>query len=197
MLDLMQPKISNQFKCSKRTIYYVKKFEVFERKQRSDAGKSRSIDENLGKISKKRLYGKKGVGLKKLVSEYNLSSKNIRRWLDSKPWGKYRIPKFEIGLSEKNLKDRKTFYKRVMRFGLNNVCKNVAFSDEMPARFNLTYNKQNQGMRIEKCFEKKFVKFKNPGVTLHVWAFISGKGSSKLYFLDENFELVLLNIAKS
>ena len=70
--------ISNQLKCSKRTVYYVKKSGVFERKQRSDAGKSRSIDENLGKILKKRLYGKKGVGLKKLVFKYNLSLKNIR-----------------------------------------------------------------------------------------------------------------------
>ncbi len=62
-----------------------------------------------------------------------------------KSWGKYQIPKLEINLTEKNLKDRKIFYTRTKALGFDNVCKNVAFSDEMPARVHLTYNHQNQG----------------------------------------------------
>ncbi len=72
--------ICNQIKCGKSTVYNLKKQGIIERKKRSDAGKSRTIDEKLGKILKKRLYGKRGIGLKKLAIEYKLSAKGIRRW---------------------------------------------------------------------------------------------------------------------
>ena len=85
--------------------FNLKKQRIIERKKRSDAGKSRTIDEKLGKILKKRLYGKRGVGLKKSATEYNLSATGIRRWLHPQPWGKYQFPKLDVNLTQKNLKD--------------------------------------------------------------------------------------------
>ena len=61
-----QIKFATQIKCCRKTVYNVKKSRIIERKQRNDIGKSRTIDERMGKILKKRLYGKRGVGLKKL-----------------------------------------------------------------------------------------------------------------------------------
>ncbi len=74
-------KICNQIKCEKITVYNLKKQGIIERKKRFDVGKSRTIDEKLGKILKKRLYEKRGIGLKKLTIEYKLSAPGIRRWL--------------------------------------------------------------------------------------------------------------------
>ena len=51
-------KICDQIKCSKNTVYKLKRQGNIERKKRSDSGKSRTIDEKLIKILKKRLYGK-------------------------------------------------------------------------------------------------------------------------------------------
>ena len=94
----------------------LKKQELLKESNDLIPQKSKTIDKKLGKILRKRLYGKRRIGLKKLATEYDLSSKGIRRWLDTKSWGKYRVAKFEIGLSEKNLNDRKIFYKRVQSF---------------------------------------------------------------------------------
>ena len=88
------------------------------------------------------------------------------------------------GLSEKNVKDRKIFYKKVKNFGIKKAMLNVGFSDEMPARLCGTINKQNTGVRDVKEKKPILYSFSNKSVTLGIWAFISGKGSSDLYFYD-------------
>ncbi len=60
----------------------------------------------------------------------------------------------------------------------------VAFSDELPARLNTTYNLQNQGVRGYSEDQPVAFTFKDKSITFHIWASISRRGSSDLYFMD-------------
>ncbi len=87
-------------------------------------------------------------------------------------------------MSTKNILDREKLYGKALNFGINNVLNNVAFSDEMPARLNGTINRQNTGVRDILKHRPIEYSYKNKSISLHVWGFISGKGSSELFIFD-------------
>ena len=126
----------------------------------------------------------------------NLDPKTIREWLKTKAWGQYLRPVKKFFLSEKNILDRKKFYYRIKKFGIKEVMKNVAFSDEMPAKLSSYLNPSNQGVRDFKENRPTLILFKHNPISLHVWGFISGKGSSDLLFIDGKKSLNTKNYSK-
>ena len=166
------------------------------RKKRKDAGKSRKITPDLAKKLTKIFKGKKAIGVKRVGKLVDLKSPTIRRWLSTKPWGQYLRPVKKLYLSERNISDRKKFYYRIRKFGINNVMKSVAFSDEMPAKLRSCMNPSNQGVRDFKKNRPSLVVFKHNPISLHVWGFISGKGSSDLLFIDGKTSLNSKTYAK-
>ena len=70
-------------------------------------------------------------------------------------------------------------------FRLKRIMKDVASSNEIPARLDEKFNHQNQGIRTTQEKTPIIYSFRNKKtVCLHTWGFISGKGSSKLLFID-------------
>ena len=74
--------------------------------------------------------GKMGIGTRTASKIVGVSRSSIQRFLKKQPWGSYLTPQKVPGLTEQNIDDRKLFYKRCIRFGLDRVVKHVAFSDE-------------------------------------------------------------------
>ncbi len=174
------------FICSFFFFFFI--FHLFynkgiERKKRKDFGTFKKITPDIAKKLKKILKGK-SIGVKRAGKMVNLDSKTIRRWLNTKPWGQYLRPVKKLYLSEKNISDRKKFYRKIQKFGVQKVMKEVAFSDEMPAKLNSCMNSSNRGVRDSKHNRPTLTVFKHKPISLHVWAFISGKGSSDLLFID-------------
>ena len=176
---------AKKLKVSRNTVRNVMKNEnIFYRKKRIYPKKIKKINRKMEKILEKKIKGKRGAGIKKIAKMVKISSKTIRSWLKKQDWGKYLSPEKLPRLSPKNVQDRKIFYKKVKKFGLEKACLDVAFSDEMPVRLGGSYNKQNCGVTDFEKNRPRYFSFKKRPIALHVWAFISGKGSSKLYFLD-------------
>ncbi len=132
----------------------------------------------------KEFKGNKGVGAKRMGRKYDLDSKTIRRWLDTQDWGKYRKPIIKLSITQKNINDRKELYQRAKKFGFKKIMNDVAFSDECPAKLGSICNRHNQGVRDFKKNQPILYKSKKQPISVHVWGFISGKGSSKLKFID-------------
>ena len=95
------------------------------------------------------------------------------------------------------MEKRKIFYRRCKKFGIDKIIKDVAFSDEMPARLHGCFNRNNLGFRDFKENKPTFVQFKNKSVSIHTWGFISGRGSSELYFFDGSVRINSKKIRKS
>ena len=74
-----------------------------------------------------------------------------------------------LRLTKKNLEDRRLFYYKCKKFGIDKILKDVAFSDEMPAKLNENFNPNNMGCRDFKKNRPIFVKFKNKFVSLNTY----------------------------
>ena len=180
--------IAKIFNCSKNTVFNVKKFGI-ERKAGSGLFRVPAINKKMEKRIEKLMRGKPGVGTRTVEKIIDIPRSTIQRHLKKQEWGTYRVALKVPGLSKKNIEDRKKFWNQVRKFGIKNMIENVAFSDEMLARLSQPYNSHNMGTRDFKKNRIHIPKFGKKAISLHVWAFISSKGSSKLYFLDGSIRI--------
>ncbi len=109
MLSVLINKICKIFNVTKKSTKSLIINRRYIEKKRNNCKKAK-LTFQIKKKLEKDIRGKQGIGIKKVERKYNISSRTIRRWLKTQPWGKYKVLKIKPYLSPKNIKDRQKLF---------------------------------------------------------------------------------------
>ncbi len=88
-----------------RTVQNVKMNGVERKKREERIDRKYVIDKNTGRMIKKIMKGKKGIGKRTVARITEKKRSTIRAFLKKQDWGIYQRPK-KLGLAKKNLEYR-------------------------------------------------------------------------------------------
>ena len=88
---------------------------VVERQERSDKGQSRSLTPRTKTAIKRKMKDKIGVGLSTVSAQLKKPRTTIQRYVQQQPWGTYARAEVTPRLSKKNISDRLSFCKDIVK----------------------------------------------------------------------------------